>query len=328
MTGDPHQPGSEPPAPPTEETSGPRADPEPTGTRPRRLIRRWDDRMLGGVAAGTAHYLDTDPALIRIGWVALTLLTSGFAALAYLAMWIVVPEEEHGPSGLEADAPGGASTEGTRARATRTPDARRQSGGWGGLVWGVILIAIGGVALLTQLDIMLPSWRAIAALLLTLTGLVMTVTAGRGLNGGLLLLAVLLTAVLAGSTARLPAINMHSGFGERTTTVTAPGDVEASYGHAFGAMHIQFAEGALRDGTTSVSTSIAFGDLRIAVPEDVGVRVRATTVFGSTHVMDRKFDALGDEQLVTTPGYEQAAKRLDLTLTTAFGSSRVSRGQP
>jgi phage shock protein PspC (stress-responsive transcriptional regulator) len=34
----------------------------------RRLYRSRTDTILGGVAAGLASYLNTDPALVRIAW--------------------------------------------------------------------------------------------------------------------------------------------------------------------------------------------------------------------------------------------------------------------
>lgn len=58
----------------------------------KRLTRSSTDRMLAGVAAGIAEYLDTDPTLIRLLFVLLT-LTAGNGLLIYFIMWIVMPEE-------------------------------------------------------------------------------------------------------------------------------------------------------------------------------------------------------------------------------------------
>ena len=48
--------------------------------------------MLAGVAAGLADYFDIDPTLVRIGFVALSLL-GGIAVPLYLAGWLLIPEE-------------------------------------------------------------------------------------------------------------------------------------------------------------------------------------------------------------------------------------------
>lgn len=60
----------------------------------KRLYRSRDDRMLGGVCAGLAQYLDLDPSLLRIG-VALGALFGWFGPLgvAYLVLWVVIPLE-------------------------------------------------------------------------------------------------------------------------------------------------------------------------------------------------------------------------------------------
>ena len=59
----------------------------------RRLYRSRTDTVIGGVAAGLANYLNTDPALVRVGWVVLALVTNGVGVLAYLVCWVAVPEE-------------------------------------------------------------------------------------------------------------------------------------------------------------------------------------------------------------------------------------------
>lgn len=59
----------------------------------RRLLRSPDERMLAGVAGGTAQYLGVDPTFVRLGFVAATLF-GGFGVLAYLVMAVVVPEDD------------------------------------------------------------------------------------------------------------------------------------------------------------------------------------------------------------------------------------------
>ena len=56
------------------------------------LRRSADDRMLAGVAGGIARYLNVDATLVRIGIVALTLLTGAGAAL-YIAAWLLIPAD-------------------------------------------------------------------------------------------------------------------------------------------------------------------------------------------------------------------------------------------
>ena len=53
--------------------------------------------MLGGVCAGIGLYFDVDVSIVRILWVVLTVLSIGIGVIAYIAAWILVPEE--GPGG-------------------------------------------------------------------------------------------------------------------------------------------------------------------------------------------------------------------------------------
>lgn len=58
----------------------------------RKLYRSQTNRMLGGVCGGLAEYFNLDPTLVRVLFVALTVL-GGAGPLIYLAMWIIVPNE-------------------------------------------------------------------------------------------------------------------------------------------------------------------------------------------------------------------------------------------
>lgn len=69
------------------------------------LRRSRTDRMIGGVAAGLARYLNADPVLVRVGWVVGAFLTGGTAVLAYIVCWIVIPEEGADASAYRAAVP-------------------------------------------------------------------------------------------------------------------------------------------------------------------------------------------------------------------------------
>lgn len=56
------------------------------------LYRPAGDRMLAGVAAGIADYLNVDVTLVRIALVALTFV-GGVGVPLYLAGWLLIPEE-------------------------------------------------------------------------------------------------------------------------------------------------------------------------------------------------------------------------------------------
>jgi phage shock protein PspC (stress-responsive transcriptional regulator) len=64
-----------------------------TDNRPRLLRRCPHERMLAGVAAGLADYLDVDPTVVRVGLVLLALV-GGIAVPLYIAAWLLIPDEE------------------------------------------------------------------------------------------------------------------------------------------------------------------------------------------------------------------------------------------
>jgi len=57
----------------------------------KKLYRSRTERMLGGVCGGLGEYLNIDPTLVRLAFVAATLL-GGPGALAYIILWIITPE--------------------------------------------------------------------------------------------------------------------------------------------------------------------------------------------------------------------------------------------
>jgi phage shock protein C len=59
---------------------------------PKRLYRSTQDRMFAGVCGGIAEYLEVDPTLVRLAFVALTLL-GGPGLVIYIVLMLIVPEK-------------------------------------------------------------------------------------------------------------------------------------------------------------------------------------------------------------------------------------------
>jgi phage shock protein C len=57
----------------------------------KRLYRSKDERMLAGVCGGLGEYLEVDPTVIRLAMVLLA-FAGGPGIIAYIVLWIVVPE--------------------------------------------------------------------------------------------------------------------------------------------------------------------------------------------------------------------------------------------
>jgi phage shock protein C len=57
------------------------------------LVRSRDGRMLAGVCAGIAGYFGLDVTLVRVIWAVVSVITGGAGVLAYLAAWVIIPDE-------------------------------------------------------------------------------------------------------------------------------------------------------------------------------------------------------------------------------------------
>lgn len=139
----------------------------------RRLYRSPSDRVLAGVAGGMAETYDMDPAVVRIAWALLTLLTGGLLLILYIVIVLVVPLRPEGEpppysaamgepdmstqtgAGAPIGAPGAspsppAEVGGNETWRTRAADRRATSDSTSSIVIGAILILIGAYFLMRQ----------------------------------------------------------------------------------------------------------------------------------------------------------------------------------
>jgi len=167
----------------------------------RRLYRSPDDRILAGVAGGMAEAYDFDPALVRVGWALLILVTGGVFLLLYIVMALVVPLRPSGmmpwpaagmahmagmppmpgtPPGPDspADATGGPVPTGPMSSAPQAWTYRhhRRHDASGPIVIGLILI-IAGAYFLARQYIPAFNWGLIWPLLIVAGGLLLIVFA-------------------------------------------------------------------------------------------------------------------------------------------------------
>ena len=61
----------------------------------KKRLTRSNNKMIGGVCAVLAEYLDIDPTIVRIVWV-LMVLFAGFGILLYIILWLIMPKQQIG----------------------------------------------------------------------------------------------------------------------------------------------------------------------------------------------------------------------------------------
>lgn len=66
----------------------------------KKLYRSRKEKMIGGVAGGLAEYFEIDPTLVRIIFI-VSLFLGGSGILAYIILWILVPQEPYVMSSTE-----------------------------------------------------------------------------------------------------------------------------------------------------------------------------------------------------------------------------------
>ncbi len=122
----------------------------------KRLYRSEKSRVLGGVARGIGEYFDIDPTLIRIIFVIITLL-GGSGILIYLILWLVIPTESD--KGEISDATLKANVEEIKNKGRAVADelkvsvsSSKKKGKNTDYWWGVILVVVGGIFLLSNLN--------------------------------------------------------------------------------------------------------------------------------------------------------------------------------
>ena len=146
------------------------------------VLRRGSDRIIAGVCSGLGQYFGVEPLLVRIAFVILTLVGAGIGILLYLALWFLMEPPVGAPAsatrniserirtmgqeiredfrtGFSRSAEGGPQTSQPAGSGSAAPTGRAPAWtGWAGRprgVWiGVILIALGGYLLISNLGLL------------------------------------------------------------------------------------------------------------------------------------------------------------------------------
>jgi len=257
------------------------------------LTRSRDQRVLGGVAGGLGEYLGVDAVLVRIAWVILILAGFGLGLIVYIVAWIIIPEAEPGEA------------------AAGPPRKHGDAGVAAAVIFGVILIAVGAVALLRAIDVQGPSYQVILVAILALIGVGLIAQARRGLNGGLVALGVVVTLILTaiGGIDWDFDIDSDSAFGSRSLQPAKFDELDRNYDHAFGSVDLDLRRldpDELPQGTTTIKMEVAFGSIEVRVG-DIPLRIEGDAVFGSCD--DRSYN-----------DYDSAERRLLIDASAAFGS--------
>jgi len=75
----------------------------------KKLYRSVTDKMVGGVCGGLAEYFAIDPVIVRLIFV-LAVIFGGSGILAYIILWIIIPQKPYFITPFNPEQPKGDST--------------------------------------------------------------------------------------------------------------------------------------------------------------------------------------------------------------------------
>ena len=185
---------------------------------------------------------------------------------------------------------------------------------WGGIVAGLVLVALGGAWLMAEADVLDVSASAVLAVVVIAVGLaVMIVPAGAG-RGVLITLGVLLAVLAIAASAVDPGL-LDGGIGKRTETPRNTSELE-DYELAIGQLVVDLTE---LDPPARVEARIGIGQLTVIVPASASVSVEADLGAGEIDVRgDRRSGAGVDGTFDSDMGAD-----FELELDGGLGQIRV-----
>lgn len=130
----------------------------------KKLYRSRTDSMIAGVCGGLAKYFDIDTSLVRVGAVLFT-LAWGSGLLAYVILWLIVPQKPLESSVTES--------EGERIATVEAAEPDKSERDKGVLFVGIILTVLGALLLMNNyLSFAWLSFRRLWPLLIIFVGLI------------------------------------------------------------------------------------------------------------------------------------------------------------
>ena len=119
----------------------------------KKLYRSVTDKMLAGVCGGLAEYFAIDPVIVRLIFV-LAVIFGGSGILAYIILWIIIPQKPYIITPFNTNPPSGDSSSSTEEKKSENSNSdmnyvninKTQSNR--SIYAGAFLILLGGIFLL------------------------------------------------------------------------------------------------------------------------------------------------------------------------------------
>ncbi len=194
-----------------------------------------------------------------------------------------------------------------------------------GMMWGVILIAIGVLFLLQNFDffdigdIISNFWP----LVLVAIGLKMLYDRrSRNEDEGVGFEEVKEDK----SETQIPKDKLSSSniFGDMNLNVTSDQFTGGSVSNVFGDLRLDLSKAKVINKNCKLYVSGVFGSVYVKLPEGISAKIKANTVAGEINLKDESHDGLFGNLKVEDPKYKDSNKRIFVNCSIVFGSITVN----
>ena len=201
------------------------------------------------------------------------------------------------------------------------------------MFWGMILIALGVLFLLDNLEIadfgeaVRTYWPALlilwgVSILLKKPGRSGSARSGSGESGGGGQESTS-TFTDAKENTESELFHKSSVFGNIGIDITSGNFKGGSVSTVAGDCDVDLTKAVIADGEHWLRVNGVFGSVRVVLPKDTAVSVSAHTVFGEVEVLQEKQSGFSPHVHHASPGYEGAPKKLKILVNQVFGDVRI-----
>lgn len=190
------------------------------------------------------------------------------------------------------------------------------------VLFGLILVTLGGLWLLDVSGVMGVTWTLVGSVILILIGVLLIAAARYDTHGGMIFLGIVLSAVvLLGSLASWPSFD--GGVGDRLISPQTMEELASEYSWSVGNQEVDFTDIELPEGETEVAIRLGTGNLEITIPDDVGYRIDWTVGLGNADVFDENHTGVSLGSSYTSDNADDADTVLVLDLQVGLGNMEV-----
>lgn len=185
---------------------------------------------------------------------------------------------------------------------------------FGTIVFGVILVLIGFLILLDNLEA-LEFWPALGRLwplILIFLGIWLIWRKN-----------VSFSVDISSTTGAKKYSQAFGDFKIAPKEITKEG-VEISLG--FGNAEVNFSQTQLPDGENKAYINVGFGEIKVLVPQGIPVSAKGNSFLGKVELFDKHADGISNVLEHRDDGYEMAPKKLKIIGNVGFGGMRITRG--